>query len=50
MNRRGRIADAREVGRRNARAAVRGTHSEVVPVERLANFGGHVSRKPAGQA
>lgn len=38
-----RIADAREVRRRNAGAAVRGAHSQVFPVERLDDFGGQDS-------
>src|SRR5208282_5185618 len=35
-----RVADAREVGRRNACAPVRPPHGQVFPIERLNDFGG----------
>jgi hypothetical protein len=35
-----RIANPREVGRRNARLAMRGAHSQVFPIKRLDDFGG----------
>jgi hypothetical protein len=35
-----RISDAREVGRRNARAKVRSPHSQALPIKRLYDFGG----------